>query len=349
MDITIKDFLEISFFNNTMQRYLIAIAITLAIYLLFDIVITFIIRKLAKIAEKTTNDLDDVAITTLRKIKWPTFLIILLLTLPALLTTPTIVNSCAKYAIIIILTYEIIKVATTFVDYGAEKAIKKQGQKGFIKPFSTIIKTTLWILGGVLVLANLGYNVSSLIAGLGIGGIAIALALQNILGDIFSSLSIYFDKTFKPGDYIVIGTNEGTVKSVGIKTTRLTSVQGEELVIPNATLVNSNIQNFGKLKSRRNQFKVGISYKTPGTKIEKAKKIIQKTIESTENAVFDRAFLKTLGDYSLIFDVVYFAETGDFKEFLEINEKINLGILSEFEKAKIEIAYPTQMVHVKKT
>jgi len=341
-------FLKLNLWGNTVQEYLVFLAATIGIYLIFSIVITFTMRKLAKLAAKTETDFDDVIISTLGKLKWPIFLIIVLITIPTLLKINELVSTFSKYAIIILLTYQSIKVIGKFLDYFTEKSIKKEGNSSFLRPFSTIIKIALWTIGGILILSNLGYDVTSLVTGLGIGGIAIALALQNILGDIFSSLSIYFDKPFKPGDYIKINDKEGTVKTVGIKTTRLISVQGEELVIPNNALVSSNIQNFGKMKKRRIQFAIGICYETPLEKIKEAKKIITDTIKKIENAEFDRAFFRTFGDSNLQFDIVYFVKSSDFKEYLRIQEKMNLEIMEQFEKEGIHFAYPTQTIHIQK-
>ncbi len=348
MEIPYQELLALELWGNTVQDYAIFAGITLGVYLIFSIVITFTMKRLAKLAKKTKTNLDDVIITALRKLKWPIFVIIVLITVPTLLTVHEYVSTFSRYAIIILLTYAAIRTISRFLDYFTNESIKKEGHSNFLKPFSTILKVALWGIGGILILSNLGYDVTSLIAGLGIGGIAIALALQNVLSDIFSSLSIYFDKPFKPGDYIRLDDKEGLVKSVGIKTTRITSVQGEELVVPNNTLVSSNIQNFGKVKKRRIQFAIGICYETPLTKVKKAKKIIVETIKKQKNIEFDRTFFKTLGESALEFDIVFFVKSSEYKEYLKLQEKINFEIMQKFEKEGIHFAYPTQTVHVKR-
>jgi len=340
---------NIEVLGNTVQNYLVMTCVVIGTYLIFSIGITFAIKKLEKLAAKTETDLDDILIETLGKLKWTIFLIIILIAAPTLLEAGGKIATFSRYAIIIILTYQGVRIAGILIDYATTKATEKADHSSFIKPFGTVAKVAAWIVGGVLILSNLGYDVTSLVAGLGIGGIAIALALQNVLSDIFSSLSIYFDKPFKPGDYIRIDDQEGTVQSIGIKTTRLTSVQGEELVIPNNTLVSSNIQNFGKVKKRRIQFTVGICYETPVEKIKEAKEIITKVIKKTNDTEFDRVFFKTMAESNLKFDIVYFVQSGNYKDYLTVQENMNLEIMKQFEKAGIHFAYPTQTLHIKKS
>lgn len=347
LDIPLGEFLGLSIWGNTIQDYLIYVGITLVVYLFFSVIITFGIKKFNKLAERTKTKVDDMIVKALRRIKWPLFLIILLITTPTLLTVHENISTFSRYAIIVVLTYEAIRIASLFLDFGVERATKKEGSNQFLKPFSTIIKIALWLIGAILILSNFGYDVTSLIAGLGIGGIAIALALQNVLSDIFSSLSIYFDKPFKVGDFIIVGDKKGEVKSIGIKTTRVISiVNGEELVIPNNTLVNTEVQNYGKMKERRIAFSVGVTYETPLAKVKKAKKIIEEIIKKQKKAKFERVFFTTLGDSALIFETVYYVKSGEFKDYGTTQEKINLGIMEAFEKEGIHFAYPTQTLHV---
>ncbi|MBU1019282.1 mechanosensitive ion channel family protein [Patescibacteria group bacterium] len=348
MEIQLNELMLLSFWGNTVQDYLIFAGITLVVYLFFSIIITFTMKRLAKMAKRTQTDLDDLIIKSLRRIKWPIFLIILLATTPVLLEVHEKIGIYAKFAIIIIITYEAIRISSTFIDYVTAKAIQKDGKNLIFKPFGTILKIAFWLVGGVLILGNLGYNVNSLIAGLGIGGIAIALALQNVLGDIFSSLSIYFDKPFKPGDFIALGDKKGTVNSIGIKTTRLTSMDGEELIVPNATLVNSQVQNYGKVKKRRGTFNIGITYETSLAKVKKAKKIIADSVKNCKDAELDRLHFEEFGDSALIFGIVFYAKTGEYSKFMDVKEKINLSIMEGFEKEGIEFAYPTQTLFIKK-
>ena len=210
------------------------------------------------------------------------------------------------------------------------------------------LKAILWVVAVVLVLSNLGYNVSTLIAGLGIGGIAIAFALQNILGDLFASFAIYFDKPFQVGDYIIVDDDAGTVKHIGIKSTRIQSRQGEELIISNKELTEARVHNYKKMEKRRIVFTFGVIYETPTQKLKKIPNIIKEIVGKTETAEIDRVFFKEFGEFGLNFEIVYFLKSSDYALFVETQPKINLAIKDSFEKEGIEMAYPTQTVFVKK-
>ncbi|NCT55413.1 mechanosensitive ion channel family protein [bacterium] len=212
---------------------------------------------------------------------------------------------------------------------------------------SKVLKGILWVFAFLIFLQNLGYNISTLLAGIGIGGVAIAFALQSILEDVFSYFSIYFDKPFVVGDFLDVGGQFGTVSYIGIKSTRLTTLQGEELVIPNQTLTSSNVHNYKKMKERRIQFSFGILYETPVEKVKKVLQIIKEIVDAEDNDRFDRAHFNNFGDSSLDFEVVYFMLTDDYKEYMNTQQSINLKMLQNFAKEKIEFAYPTRTVLVK--
>jgi len=223
----------------------------------------------------------------------------------------------------------------------------KEGQE-MMKLISTVIKVVLWALAVLLVLSNLGYNVNSLIAGLGVSGIVVAFAVQKVASDLFSSLSIYFDKPFSPGDFVKIGEDMGTIKSIGIRTTRITSLQGEELVIPNSEVVSARVQNFGKMERRRAAFNIGVTYDTSKKKLEVIPGMIEKIIKAQKKATFDRCYFKTFGDSSLGFDIVYYVESPEYEDYLKIQQAVNLTIIEIFTKEGIEMAFPTQTIHIAK-
>jgi len=211
-----------------------------------------------------------------------------------------------------------------------------------------IIKIILWIIGLLLILSNLGINITSLVAGLGIGGIAIALALQNILSDLFSSFAIYFDKPFKVGDFIIIGKDMGTVEQIGIKTTRLRALQGEQIVISNQELTSARIQNFKKLSERRVAFELGVVYGTPDDKMKKIPELIEKIIKETKDTRFDRSHFKSFGDFALIFETVYYITSGEYLDYMNAQQEIGLKIKEKFSTEEIEFAYPTQTLFLNK-
>jgi small-conductance mechanosensitive channel len=211
---------------------------------------------------------------------------------------------------------------------------------------SLIGKTILWSFILLVILDNLGVNVTALIAGLGVGGIAIGLATQNILSDLFASLSILLDRPFEVGHFIIVGEHLGTVESIGLKTTRIRSLSGELLVFGNNDLLQSRIRNFTHFQERRVVFTFGVTYSTPAEKLKKIPQMVREHIENTDNARFDRAHFKSFGDFSLDFEVVYYVLSPDYTVYMNIQEQINFGIFETFEKEDIQFAFPTRTIHI---
>jgi small-conductance mechanosensitive channel len=242
----------------------------------------------------------------------------------------------------------VVNALSVFIDYIAEYQMKKNGSAPMIGLLRQMTMGVFWLIGGLLILSNLGVNITSLIAGLGIGGVAVALALQNVLGDLFSSFAIYFDKPFEVGDFIQVGQDSGTVKKVGIKTTRLQSLQGEEIIISNQELTTSRINNFRRIKSRNVIFSVGVLYETPQEKLEKIPDIFKSIIENIEQATFNRAHLRSFDDSAITFEFSYFVNDDDFVLYLDKQQEVLLALNKVFTQEKIEFAYPTQTLFVKK-
>jgi small-conductance mechanosensitive channel len=257
------------------------------------------------------------------------------------------VDRMVRGGFLVIVAWEALRAGQRFIGFAIERTIHAK-DKTSLYGLKLVANILLWSIGVLLVLSNLGINVSALATSFGIGGIAIALAAQNILGDLFSSFTIYFDKPFVVGDYIMVGTNDGVVKKIGLKTTRIQTLQGEELIISNKELTETRVQNFQRLKRRRIIFKVGVVYGTPVTTLKKIPGLIEGIIEKIDIATFDRCRFSTFGDFSLGFDTVYFVESSEFPEYARVQELINLGILEAFEKHKIHMAFPTQTVYMKK-
>ena len=199
----------------------------------------------------------------------------------------------------------------------------------------------VWVFASLLLLANLGIDVTALIAGLGVGGIAVALAVQNILGDLLASLSIALDKPFKVGDFLVLGEEKGTVEYIGIKSTRLRSLNGEQIIMSNADLLGSRVRNFGRLYERRIAFQIGIVYETSRDKIEAVPGIMEKAIRAQDKTRFDRAHFASYGDFSLNYEAVFYVLDPAYNVYMDIQQAINLQIHEEFEKLGVEFAYPT--------
>lgn len=209
-----------------------------------------------------------------------------------------------------------------------------------------LIRVAVWTIVFLLALDNLGVNITALVAGLGVGGIAVALAAQNIISDLFASLSIVLDRPFVLGDFLVIDELAGNVEKVGIKTTRVRSLSGEQLVFSNNDLLGSRIRNYGRMTERRILFSIGVVYQTPAEQLEQVPGIIKDIIVKQESARFDRAHFKAFGAYSLDFEIVYFVESSDYALYMSIQQAVNYEIFRQFTAAGIEFAYPTQKLFV---
>jgi small-conductance mechanosensitive channel len=209
-----------------------------------------------------------------------------------------------------------------------------------------LLRLVVWGAVVLVLLDNLGVNVTTLIAGLGVGGIAVALAAQNVLGDLFSSLSIVLDKPFVVGDFIAVGDFLGAVEHVGLKTTRLRSLSGEQVVFSNTDLLNSRIRNYGRMFERRVVSTLRVTHQTPTDKVRRIPAMIRSIVESQEPVRFDRAHFQAIGESALTFELVYYVLTPDYNRYMDIQQDINLALLEQLAAERVELAYPTQTVRV---
>jgi len=209
-----------------------------------------------------------------------------------------------------------------------------------------VVRVAVWSLAFLLIFENLGFDVTALVAGLGIGGIAVALAAQSVLGDLFSSLAIVLDRPFEVGDFIIFGDQQGTVEKIGIKTTRLRSLSGEQIVCANSDLINSRIHNFKRMAERRVLFTLGVTYDTPVAKLERIPVLLKEIIESQKLTRFDRAHFVGFGDSSLNFEIAYFVLSADYNTYMDVHQGVILEIVREFERESIDFAFPTRTLEI---
>lgn len=349
----IKTLKSYEFGANNSYDFALALLIFIGTIVVLKIFQTIILSKLKKMAKSTQTEIDDVVIDIFKKIKPPFYFFIALYLGIKVLEFPDTVNKIIGVLFLLVVVYEIIRALERVVDFFARKYMEKSDgaekiSQSMLRALRVIVKIILWAIGLILILGNLGIDVTSLIAGLGIGGIAIALALQNILEDIFSSFSIYIDKPFKIGDYIKVGSDGGTVEKIGLKTSRLRTMNGEELIISNKELTSARVQNFRRMQKRRVNFDIGVTYDTSSEKLEQIPKMIGDIISSQEKVEFVRCKFKSFGDSALIFGIIYEVTTKEIDVFVNAREKINLEIFKRFNQEKIEFAYPTQTVFVNK-
>lgn len=224
----------------------------------------------------------------------------------------------------------------------AEAREKDPARVSTVSLLGFLARVGLWSVVVLLLLDNLGIDITALVAGLGIGGVAVALAVQNILGDLFASLSIVLDKPFVVGDFLIVGDLMGSVEHVGIKTTRIRSLSGEQLVFSNNDLLSSRIRNFGRMRERRVVFKLGVTYQTPRDRLAEIPGLIRQAVEAADNTRFDRSHFSEYGNFSLNFETVYYVLSSDYNEYMDVQQAIYLRVHEAFERAGVEFAYPTQ-------
>ncbi|HED38491.1 MAG TPA: mechanosensitive ion channel family protein, partial [Ignavibacteria bacterium] len=257
---------QYSLAGNTVLDFAIALGAFLSFLVVFKIFQVIILARLKKLAEKTKTDIDDTLVEIVKSLKPPFYSFLAFYSAMFFLTLGDVFKKAIDVVLIIWIILQVILAVQILIDYIIKKRMGDEedaAAENAINILGKLSKWVLWSFGLLLVFSNLGIDVTSLIAGLGIGGIAIALALQNTLSELFSSFSIYFDKPFTPGDFIVVGDKKGVVEKIGIKTTRLKALQGEELIISNKELTSAQIQNFKKMKERRISFSSGVTYETP--------------------------------------------------------------------------------------
>ncbi|OGH59347.1 MAG: hypothetical protein A2725_00770 [Candidatus Magasanikbacteria bacterium RIFCSPHIGHO2_01_FULL_33_34] len=354
--IEIIEFLKsISYFGNSLWQFTIAGFILVASMTILMIFQSLVLRKLRSLAEKTVTDVDDVAVGIVSSIKPPLYFMVAVYIGYRFLNFPELADKIVNFVFFVILAFEVIRSFGRLFDYLIDlhtRKLKTEEEKNHVRNMMRILKNFVLlgfgVLAIILILSNYGVNVNSIIASLGIGGLAIALAMQNILTDIFSSFSIFIDKPFQIGDFIIVGTDMGTVQKIGLKTTRIKSLQGEELIISNQELTTARVQNLKRMETRRISFKLGVVYGTSSDKLEKIPKIIREIIDNSKLAKFDRCHFKNYEDSSLSFEIVYFVKSPDYNKYMDTQQEINLAIYKAFETEKIEFAYPTQTLHIQK-
>ena len=246
--------------------------------------------------------------------------------------------------------FAVTRVSNIIADWYASRTALIAGKNSHHLLFilKKVIQIVVYIFAFLLLLYVFNVDLTGAVVGLGVGGIAIAFALQSTLSDFFSAFSIYFDRPFEIGDFIVVSDYSGTVKSIGVKSTRLKLLSGEELIISNKELTSSSVRNFRKLEKRRVVFSIGVTYDTPTQKLKKIPQIITNIIENTDSAEFERVHFTEFGDFSLKFLISYYITTGDYTIYLETQQRINFAIREAFEQESIEMAFPTKTIYVKK-
>jgi small-conductance mechanosensitive channel len=335
--------------NNSIENYLLALLFLFAVYFIIRIFDKLLLGKMHLFVEKFSHSFSVLLKKIIKKRIYPLFYLLALFLAFNELKTSTQIDNFINLILMILSVIFIVLSVLDIITYSLKKYwSKKQRNEEQQKVLSItlfIIKTVVWIIAFLFILDNLNIQITGLITGLGIGGIAIAFAAQNVLTDLFNYFTIFFDKPFDIGDFIIIGEYRGTIEHIGVKTTRIRSLSGEQLIISNTDLVNSRINNYKRMKQRRINFSFGLTYDTPLDKLKKVPEIVEEIIKSIEKTEFDRAHFAEFAASSLLFQVVYYVKDSDYKVYMDIQQQINFMLKEKMNELDVSFAFPTQTIH----
>lgn len=336
---------------NGLADWVSALGVALGTLAAFWILKWIVIRRLAVYTRKTETPIDDFVAKSLAATHLILLVPLALYAATQVLTLPVRVERIAGQIAVIALLVQSAIWGHYFIDSWMRhtlhvKKTEDAASASTVGVLGFLARLILWSLALLLALDNLGFNITALLTGLGIGGVAVALAAQNILGDLFASISIALDKPFIIGDFIVVGDQLGTVEYIGLKTTRLRSLSGEQIVFSNTDLLNSRIHNYKRMAERRVLFSFGVTYQTSADMLERIPAMVRAIIEQQEQTRFDRAHFQAYGDSSLDFEVVYYVLDRDYNVYMDKQQAINLALFRRFETEGIEFAYPTRTLHI---
>jgi small-conductance mechanosensitive channel len=346
-------FLNQTFLGNSISQWLLALGVTLVLFLFLRLVASALIRRLQSLSRRTRPELDDFLVELLRKTRGLFIILIALWAGSLSLTLPPIYETWFRRGLGIGLLVQGALWATGVVNYFLVRYRRRQteedpGMATALGALGFVAKAVVWAVFLLLILQNLGVEITALLAGVSVSGIAVALAVQNVLGDLLGSLSIALDKPFVIGDFIVVDEYSGTVEHVGLKSTHIRSVSGEQLVLSNSDLLNSRIRNYKRMQERRAVFTLGVTYDTPAEKLEAIPGMVREVVEKQEQTRFDRCHFNNFGDFSLEIETVFYMTVPDYDVFMDVQQAINLELYRRFAQEGIEFAFPTQTLHVQK-
>lgn len=335
-----------------LYEWLYAALISSLLYLAFYQSWKFTVNKLSDIAQRTATRLDDITIEVLQSTQQLTLLLLATLIGLHVLELPDKWATRLDHILFITIGIQVAIWLNKGVGIWAREHLTAiDGPAPAANPVITtvlswILRVFIWSVALLTVLDNVGVNITAFVASLGVGGVAVALAVQNILSDLFASLAIGLDKPFEVGDFVVFGDVAGAIERVGLKTTRIRSISGEQIICSNTELLKNTLHNYKRMEERRVVFNFGINYATPPDTIALIPGIVRKAIESFDKTRFDRAHFKEFGTSALNFETVYFITTTDFNLYMDIQQNINLYLMREFQAHGVAFAFPTMTLNV---
>jgi len=346
------DFFQTVLFGNTLEQY-IRFLITISGWLIVILILKVIIRyRKKKLLFSDPESIAYVLLENIIKYIAPVFYIFAFYSGLSVLSMHPLVNRGVELIWIVSLVFFITRFVMALLTFFIENFWKGknsgEGNTTTVVLLNTMVKVIIWIIALLILLDNMGVKISGLIAGVGIGGIAIAFASQAILGDVFNYFTIFFDKPFEIGDFIVVDEHKGHVEYIGLKTTRIKSISGEQLIFSNTDLTNSRVRNFKRMTERRIVFAFGVTYQTPVKTIKKIIELVEKIIVDIEETRFDRAHFHKFGDSSLDFEVVYYVQSNDYAVYMDKQQEINIKLMEGLKKLEADFAYPTRTIFIER-
>ena len=334
-----------TFLDIPVEEWLFCIGAGVVSFIVLRLIWGLLMVRLAKIFGRTSNQVDDLVLEIVKDTKSLTFAMISVLIGIQFLDIPERWADRIDHLWFLVIGIQIALWLSKGVTLWAQGRLNPHGVQEHNPVITRIIswmfKTVFWSILLLAVLSNMGVNITAFVASLGVGGIAVALAVQNILGDLFASLSIGLDKPFEVGDFIISGDIMGSVELIGLKTTHVRSLEGEQVVISNTELLKRVIHNYKRMATRRVVFTFGLTYNTPPEKIKQVTELVKKIVEGAGDLRFDRAHFKGFGASSLDFEVVYILNSSDFNIYMDVQQDINLKLMSELQAMEIQFAFPT--------
>jgi len=341
---------ETQLLGNSPVRWAFALVVVVGSYFVLRALRGLARRRLRKMADRTKNIFDDVLSDLLAGVRGWLVVVIALWVGAQLLALPdelaTFVDTAATLLVILQAGLWGNRAMQVSIQHYRQREDVDASRKTTLAALTFIGRLALFSLLMLLALENLGIDITALLAGIGIGALAVGLALQNILGDLFASLSIVLDKPFEIGDFIIVDDMMGTVENIGLRTTRVRSLSGEQLVFANNDLLTSRIRNYKRMHERRVLFTLGVEYGTPAERLREIPSLIREIVEAREPVRFDRAHFKGFGDFSLNFEVVYWMLNPDYALFMDVQQEINLALVDAFNERDVAFAFPTQTIHL---
>ena len=346
-----RDFLDRTYFHNSTTEWLSALGVFVGAVLLMLLVRRLIVSRLSLMAQRTNTDIDDFAVEVLRRTRLYFIVVVSAVVASLALDLPNRWEHTRGIILVVAIALQAGVWGNGLIAFWINRHVRKSGRTGAaattLGALGFLARVVLWGILLLVALDNVGFDVTAVVTGLGIGGIAIALAIQNVLSDLFGALSIVLDKPFVVGDFIVIDAFEGTVEHVGLKTTRLRSISGEQIIISNADLLKSRIRNYQRLQERRVKFVLGVQYDTPPEKAERIPGIIREVVSAQRLVRMDRSHLARLSESSIDFETVYYFSSPDYNLFMDTQQTIVLELLRRFAAEGIQFAFPTRTVVVR--